>query len=93
MCLSIPPKLVVSSVAGYTKGKSAITIARRLIGREKNFTARCFGREAFISTIALDEEMVRAYIRYQESEDERYDQMNLKTIARRFQGGTVCRRL
>ena len=31
----------------------------------------------FVSTVGLDEEMVRAYIRHQEQEDERYDQMKL----------------
>jgi putative transposase len=33
MCLSIPPKHSVSSVVGYIKGKSAISIARHFGGR------------------------------------------------------------
>ena len=79
MCLSIPPKLAVSNVVGYMKGKSAITIARRFMGRERNFTGEVFWvRGYFVSMVGLDEEMVRAYIRHQESEDERYDQMKLK---------------
>jgi hypothetical protein len=31
----------------------------------------------YVSTVGLDEAMVRAYIRNQEAEDERYDQMKL----------------
>lgn len=78
MCLSIPPKYAVSNVVGYMKGKSAITIARKYGGRTRNFTGEVFwARGYFVSTVGLDEEMVRAYIRHQEVEDERYDQMKL----------------
>ena len=78
MCLSIPPKLSVSNAVGYIKGKSAISIARNFGGRQRNFTGEVFwARGYFVSTVGLDEEMVRAYIRNQEIEDERYDQMKL----------------
>ena len=78
MCLSIPPKVAVSNVVGYMKGKSAITIARKFMGRARNFTGEvCWARGYFVSTVGLDEDMVRAYIRHQEGEDERYDQMKL----------------
>ena len=78
MCLSAPPKYSVSQVVGYIKGKSAITIARKFGGRERNFTGEVFwARGYFVTTVGLDEEMVRAYIRNQEREDERYEQMKL----------------
>ena len=78
MCISIPPKYAVSNVVGYMKGKSAITIARKFGGRERNFTGEVFwARGYFVSTVGLDEEIVRAYIRNQEHEDERLDQMKL----------------
>ena len=78
MCISIPPKYAVSNVVGYMKGKSAITIARKFGGRQRNFTGEVFwARGYFVSTVGLDEEMVRAYIRNQEHEDERLDQMKL----------------
>lgn len=76
MCISIPPKHSVSYVVGYIKGKSAISIARRFMGKTKNFTGENFwARGYFVSTVGLDEEMVRAYIRNQEKEDEHYDQL------------------
>ena len=79
MCLSIPPKYAVSNVVGYSKGKSAIQIARRYGGRQRNFTGENFwARGYFVSTVGLDEEMVRAYIRAREEDEERYDQMRLK---------------
>ena len=78
MCINSPPKYAVSNVMGYIKGKSAIAIARRFGGRVKNFTGEVFwARGYFVSTVGLDEGIVRAYIRNQEHEDERYDQMKL----------------
>ena len=78
MCLSIPPKYAVSSIVGYIKGKSAIQIARQFRGKERNFTGENFwARGYFVSTIGLDEEVVRAYVRHQEIEDNRYEQMKL----------------
>ena len=77
MCISIPPKYAVAHVVGYLKGKSAIQVARRFGGRKRNFTGEHFwARGYFVSTVGLDEAMVRVCIRNQESEDERYDQMN-----------------
>ena len=77
-CISIPPKHAVANVVGYLKGKSAIQIARKYGGRSRNFTGENFwARGYFVSTVGLDEEMVRSYIRNQEVEDERYDQMKL----------------
>jgi REP element-mobilizing transposase RayT len=54
------------------------TIARKFGGRQRNFTGEVFwARGYFVSTVGLDEEVVRAYIRDQEHEDERLDQMKL----------------
>ena len=78
MSISIPPKYSVSNVVGYIKGKSAISIARRFMGKSRNFGGESFwARGYFVSTVGLDEEMVRAYIREQEKEDEHHDQLRL----------------
>ena len=78
MCLSIPPKYAVSNVVGYIKGKSAIHIVRKFAGLKRNFTGENFwARGYFVSTVGLDENMVRAYIRRQDEDDARYDQMKL----------------
>ena len=78
MCISIPPKYSVSNVVGYIKGKSAISIARRFMGKSRNFGGESFwARGYFVSTVGLDEETVRAYIREQEKEDEHHDQLRL----------------
>jgi putative transposase len=78
MLLSIPPKYAVSQVVGYMKGKSAIHIARTYLGRRQNYTGQHFwARSFFVSTVGRDETMVREYIRRQEEEDKRLDQLNL----------------
>jgi len=78
MCISIPPKYAVSHIVGYIKGKSAIAIARRFKGKQRNFNGENFwARGYFVSTVGLDEEVVRDYIRHQEENDKRRDQMQL----------------
>ena len=79
MCLSIPPKEAVSNVVGYIKGKSAITIARRFKGKQRNFRGENFwARGYFVSTIGLDEDMVKQYIRDQEKNDAHFEQMKFR---------------
>ncbi len=78
MLVSVPPKYSVAQVVGYIKGKSAIHIARTYTGRRKNFTGQHFwARGYYVSTVGLDEEMVRNYIKNQEREDKRLDQLQM----------------
>ena len=76
--ISIPPKYSVSQAVGFIKGKSAIAIARNYMGRRKNFTGQGFwARGYYVSTVGKDEEAVREYIKHQEEEDRRIEQLNL----------------
>ena len=76
--ISIPPKYSVSQAVGFIKGKSAIAIARNYMGRRKNFTGQSFwARGYYVSTVGKDEEAVREYIKHQEEEDRRIEQLNL----------------
>ena len=78
--ISIPPKYAVSQVIGYIKGKSAIAIARNFGGRTRNFTGENFwARGYFVSTVGRDEHVIIEYIRRQETEDRRIDQLQLPT--------------
>ena len=78
MLIAIPPKYAVSQVVGYIKGKSAIHLARVYGERKRNFVGQQFwARGYFVSTVGRDEEVIRHYIRDQEKEDQRLEQMNL----------------
>ena len=78
MMISIPPKYAVSQVVGFIKGKSAIHLARVYGERKRNFVGQHFwARGYFVSTVGRDEAVIREYIRHQEQEDKRLDQLNL----------------
>ena len=78
MLISIPPKYAVAQVVGYIKGKSAMHVARTFGGRKRNFVGQHFwARGYFVSTVGRDEAVIREYIRNQEQEDKRIDQLPL----------------
>lgn len=78
MMISIPPKFSVSQVLGFIKGKVAIHLARVYGERKRNFVGQHFwARGCFVSTVGRDEEVIRQYIRDQEKEDQRLEQLNL----------------
>jgi len=78
MLISIPPKHSVSQVIGFIKGKSAIHMARVYGERKKNFVGQHFWARGFlVSTVGRDEGVVREYIRNQEDEDKRLDQLSM----------------
>ena len=78
LCVSIPPKHSVANTIGRLKGKSAIMIAKRY-GRKKNFSGMNFCARGYcVSTVGLDEAVIRNYIRTQEERDKKQEQMFLE---------------
>ena len=78
MLIAIPPKHAVSAVVGFIKGNSAIHLARVYGERRRNFVGQSFWARGYCaSTVGRDEAMIREYIRTQEEEDKRLDQLNL----------------
>jgi putative transposase len=75
--ISIPPKYAVAQVIGFMKGKSAIWVAR-MCGRKKNFMGQNFWARGYcVSTIGLDDETVREYVKRQTEEDKKLDQLKM----------------
>jgi putative transposase len=78
MMIAIPPKHAVSQVIGYIKGKSAIHVARVYGENRRNFVGQHFwARGYFVSTLGRDEAVIKEYIRRQEEQDKRDDQLKL----------------
>ncbi len=76
--IAISPKYSVSQVVGFIKGKSAIHVARTYGERKRNFVGQSFwARGFYVSTLGHDEAAIREYIRTQEEEDRRIDQLKL----------------
>jgi putative transposase len=76
--MSVPPKYSVSQVVGFIKGKSAIHLARVYGEKKRNFVGQHFwARGYFVSTVGRDEQVIREYIKKQEAEDVRLEQLSL----------------
>jgi len=70
MLLSIPPKYSVAMTVGYLKGKSAIRIHRELANTKGSLFGRSFWSRGYcVSTVGLDEAMIRRYIQEQEKNE------------------------
>jgi len=71
MCIEIPPKHSVSSIVGFIKGKSAITILRQYLGKERNFAGEHFWARGYaVSTIGFDLDQIIKYIREQANDED-----------------------
>ena len=66
-------------LSNRAQGKGAIPLARVYGGRKQNFVSNKHfrARGFYVSTVGRDEAAVRKYIREQEEEDKRLDQMGL----------------
>jgi putative transposase len=79
MMISIPPKHSVAQVVGYMKGKSAVHVARTYFDRKRNYVGHHFwARGYFVSTVGRNEEAIREYIKRQETEDQRFEQLRFQ---------------
>ena len=77
MCLSIPPKYSIASTIGYIKGKSAVRIHRAM--GNKRVTGLHFWSTGYcVSTVGLDEETIKEYIRNQEKFELNQLELNFK---------------
>ena len=70
LVMSVAPKYAISSLMGYLKGKLAI----RLFARYERLGRRYWGRHLWsrgycVSTVGIDEEMIRTYVRWQEQKE------------------------
>ena len=78
LVLSFPPKYSVSEVVGFVKGKSAIKIFDRHTELKKRYWGRHFWAKGYcVSTVGLDEEQIRKYVRWQLNKDRIMDQLKL----------------
>jgi len=76
ICISIPPKYSVANAIGFLKGKSAIRLYREFgsMGMGKHFWIRGYN----VSTVGLDEEQIRRYIREQDKFDRQQMELELR---------------
>ena len=79
LVVSIPPKVSVSSFMGYLKGKSALMMFEKHGNLKYKFGNRHFWAEGYyVSTVGLNEETIRKYVREQEKQDQATDKLSVK---------------
>ena len=78
LVLSIPPKYSVAETVGFLKGKSAIKIFDMHTELKRRYWGRHFWAKGYcVSTIGLDEEQIREYVKNQMHKDRKIDQLKL----------------
>jgi putative transposase len=78
MCLSVPPKLSIAFTIGFLKGKSAVRIHREILNKRRMTGLHFWARGYCVSTVGLDEKVVRKFIREQEAIDKRQMELELE---------------
>ena len=87
LCLKIPPKFSVASIMGYLKGKSALMIFDRFSNLKYKFGNRHFWAKGYyVTTVGLNEQTIKKYIREQENSDRITDKVSLKELEDPFRG-------
>lgn len=90
LLVSIPPKQSVSSFMGYLKGESALMMFDRHANLKYKFGNRHFWSEGYyVSTVGLNEQTIRKYIRDQEKHDLSIDKLTTKEYSAPFKGNKL----
>ena len=76
--LSIPPKYSISGLMGFLKGKMALNLFHRFERLSKRYWGRhVWSRGYCVSTVGLDEDQIRKYVRWQNHKDRQAEQLGL----------------
>ncbi len=80
LVVSIPPKVSVSEMMGTLKGKLAIKLFKSYPKmKEKPYWGNHFwARGYFVSTVGIDEEIIKRYVKYQEKEEKHIEDQQHK---------------
>ena len=78
MCLKIPPKYSVAHAIGFLKGKSAVRIHREILNNKRVTGLHFWARGYCVSTVGLDEETIKKYIREQEDNEKKQLELDLE---------------
>ena len=78
LVMSIPPKYSVSSVMGFLKGKLSLRLFQRYEKMGKRYWGRhLWARGYCVSTVGLNEQQIREYVRWQEKKEKEIEKRQL----------------
>ena len=87
MLVKIPPKFSVSQFMGYLKGKSSLMIFENHANLKYKYGQRSFWAKGYyVSTVGLNKNTIKKYIRKQETEDMIQDKRSIKEYEVSFKG-------
>ena len=87
LLIEIPPKMSVSYFMGYLKGKSSLMVFEKHTNLKYKFGNRNYWATGYyVSTVGLNEAIIRKYIREQENEDMMQDKLTEKEYINPFKG-------
>ena len=80
LVVSVPPKVSISSLMGVLKGKIAIKLFKSYPDLKKKpyWGNHFWARGYFVSTVGLDEEMIKKYVKHQEKEEKKVEEQQRK---------------
>jgi putative transposase len=80
LVVSVPPKLSISELMGTLKGKLAIKLFRSYPKMKKKpyWGNHFWARGYFVTTVGIDEDMIKRYVKYQEDEEKRVESQQHK---------------
>jgi len=75
LLVSVPSKISISQLLGVFEGKLAIKIFRSYpqFKQKPNWGNHFWARGYFVSTVGLDEDMIKRYVQYQEKEQKKVE--------------------
>lgn len=72
MIISLPPKYAVSDIMGFLKGKTAIKLLNTIPQLRKQYWGRhLWSRGYCVSSVGLNEEQIKKYVKWQQERDQR----------------------
>ena len=76
LVVSVPPKVSISDLMGTLKGKLAIKLFKSYPKmKQKPYWGNHFwARGYFVTTVGVDEEVIKRYVKYQEEQEKRFEQ-------------------
>ena len=79
MIVSVPPKISISTLMGILKGKTAIKIFKSCPQlKNKPYWGNHFWSRGYcVDTVGLDEDKIKKYVKYQETQERLEEQQKL----------------
>jgi putative transposase len=79
LLVMVPPKVSISKYVGMVKGRTAIRVLNKFKQLKKRpyWGNHFWARGYCVDTVGLDAEMIRQYVKYQDSQERRAEQSRL----------------